>query len=708
MLNGVISFNPDIVKKGLNSILVLLGLTVLAVLLFTPYIPDNISINQGEVTKTTIISPRYIAFETNQDKEKNHALQAEIIKNIGKIYTISPEINQTIKDKLYNVFNILTLQKKKGNTSPEQLKILSYAPKSTINSINQESDNALITLEYLTLLHTEKILSNGLKEINKETLSKSINEQLKDLDLTRLHKAFIRQTILHHVKTNLVFDEPKTNRAINDKLEKKIKHKTTFKEGQPIIYKGDTVTSEHIEILKELNIYGVKLNILKFLGIIFICFLNFLLIERFLYYFSPKTHRHTKYFILIYVVILLICSMALILKSSHFLPDVFINYYLIPITLSAMIVSLLVTPNIALLCGTIISIFVTILYKGDFMVFFYLFYSTTVAAFTTFKAYKRSELIYSGYIIGVFNVLFVVCIGLFKEIHTFTWYGANMLLAFGNGIFSAMIALAVLPYFESLFKITTNQTLLELSNLNHPLLKRLMMTTPGTYQHSIMVATLAEAAAEEINANPVICRVGAYFHDIGKMKRPTFYTENQFSAENPHNNLAPRISKMIISAHPKDGVELAEKYKLPQVLKDIMMEHHGTALVSYFYTQAKQTEEFKDEEYNKEEFRYPGPKPHFRESGIIMLADSVEAAVRSMQKPSPAKIETLIEKIFTDRIADNQLINCPLTLQEIEEVKQTFLKVFKGVYHSRVNYEEEIKNLMSQEKNSKTSKKTGE
>jgi cyclic-di-AMP phosphodiesterase PgpH len=710
MLNGVTSINPTTVKKLLNGILILFGLGLLSLLLFMPYMPDSISIDSGVISKQTISSPRYISFVSVSDKERNTALKTEAINNIGKIYIIDPEINKSIKDTIYAIFKALTLQKKKGNLSDEDKKLLAYIPKSTILYINQESDNALITLEYLTLLHTEKILSDGLKEINKLNLKLAIKEQLKDIGLSKSHKNFISQTILEHIRPNLRFDEVKTNKAIQEKLTTLAYYQTTYKEGQPIIYKGEKVTSEHIEVLKALNIYGLKLNLLKFFGIVIICLLNFVLIERFLFYFRPKIHKHTKYFILIYVVILLICSMTLFLSSSQFLPKIFISYYLVPITMSAMIVSLLVTPNISLLCGSVISIFAAIIYKGDFTVFFYLFFSTTVAAFTTYKAYKRSELIYAGYIIGLANIIFVVAIGLFKEIYSPLWYGANMLLAFGNGIFSAMIALAILPYFESMFKITTNQSLLELSNLNHPLLKRLMMTTPGTYQHSIMVANLAETAAEEINANPVVCRVGAYFHDIGKMKRPTFYTENQFSGENPHDNLAPRISKMIISAHPKDGVALAEKYKLPQVLKDIMMEHHGTSLVSFFYSQAKQTEDFKDEDEdaNKEEFRYPGPKPHFRESGIIMLADSVEAAVRSLKKPSPAKIEALINKIFSERIADNQLVNCPLTLQEIEEIKQTFLKVFKGVYHSRVNYEEEIKNLMTTETEKNSDTKKGE
>lgn len=705
MLRGIKLFDSNNFKTVINTILLLIGLVSLSFLIYSTYIPKNVSITKDEIAKNTITSPRSITFESTADKEKNHALKTEIIQNIGKIYSINQKVNQEVKENIEHIFNIITKKKKKSALTEQEKKQIAYIPKQTLQTLLSDSDNNIITLEYLTLLHTEKVLSNGLKEINPETIKTQLRSQLHEIQLNKNYKSFITDTIVSHAKSNLIYDQSKTTETINKHLEDLTMFKTSFKEGQPIIYKGEKVTSLHIETLQALNMYGVKFNYFKFFGITLIVLLNFIIIERFVYYFSPNIHQHTKYFILIYIIILLICSMSVLLQSSDLLPPTFLAYYLIPITISAMIVSLLITPNISLLCGTIISILITIIYKNDFSVFFYLFYSTTVASFATYKAYKRSEIIYAGYIIGIFNIIFVVALGLYKEINNLIWYAANMLLAFGNGIFSAMIALAILPYFESIFKITTNQKLLELSNLNHPLLKRLMITTPGTYQHSIMVANLAEAAAEEINANPIVCRVGAYFHDIGKMKRPSFYTENQFSQENPHNKLAPRISKLIIAAHPRDGVELAEKYKLPQVLKDIMMEHHGTSLVSFFFSQAKQAEELKDDESTKEEFRYPGPKPHFKESGIIMLADSVEAAVRSMKKPSPAKIEALVEKIFSDKIADNQLINCSLTLKEIETIRLTFLKVFKGVYHSRINYEKEIDNLINEESHKNIGKK---
>ena len=213
-----------------------------------------------------------------------------------------------------------------------------------------------------------------------------------------------------------------------------------------------------------------------------------------------------------------------------------------------------------------------------------------------------------------------------------------------------------------------------------------------------MVANLSEAAAEAIGADVILSRIGAYFHDIGKMKRPIFFSENQFGSSNPHDNLSPRMSKIIISAHAKDGVEMAQKYKLPQILQDIMMEHHGTSLVSFFYDVAKQDASDEAEASLKEDFRYPGPKPQSKESGIIMLADTTEAAIRSIDKPTLTKIENLIEKVFIMKITDHQLNESGLSLYDIEQIKRTFISIFKSIYHSRLDYEEEISKIIEQTK----------
>lgn len=259
------------------------------------------------------------------------------------------------------------------------------------------------------------------------------------------------------------------------------------------------------------------------------------------------------------------------------------------------------------------------------------------------------------------------------------WY-----LGIANGVLSTVITTGFLPFFENIFRVTTPIKLLELSNPNQPLLRRLLLEAPGTYHHSIIVGNLAEAAAEVIGADSLLVRVAAYYHDVGKTKRPYFFVENQLMQDNPHDKLAPTLSTLIITSHIKDGVDMASRSGLPESVINIIREHHGTTLVPYFYHKA--TESAKEELVDEKEFRYVGPKPQTTESAIVMLADSVEAAVRSLSRPTPGRIEGLIRKIIKERLQDGQFDECDLTLKDLDAVANAFVRVLSGIYHPRIEY----------------------
>ena len=267
-----------------------------------------------------------------------------------------------------------------------------------------------------------------------------------------------------------------------------------------------------------------------------------------------------------------------------------------------------------------------------------------------------------------------------------------------NGIISSMIVLGTLPLFESTFQIITPYGLAELADHNQPLLKRLQIEAPGTYHHSLMVSNLCEAAAEAIGANPILARVGAFYHDIGKLKRPLFFVENQsyFGIENPHTKLNPRLSKMVITAHPKDGVELAKEYHLPSVINNFILQHHGEGLAKYFYNQAVQEEGI--ENVKEDQFRYTGPKPNMKETAILMIADAVESAVRSLKNPTPEEIDNIIDKIIVERLNDTQLADSPLTLHDIKVIAATFSRILRGMQHNRIKYQENIVEEFSKNK----------
>lgn len=414
---------------------------------------------------------------------------------------------------------------------------------------------------------------------------------------------------------------------------------------------------------------------LDILNTLLITFLSFLLLERFAYHFYFKIYKQLKYFVLSFSIIALTLLISAFISRLSLLPAPFEPIFLIPVTLPCIALALLITPNISLVCGFITALLLSLQMNYSFPLFMFAFFSAAVSTFSTYAVTKRSDLIFSGYIVGLFNGVFIIVYGLTAGILSPLWYAYNALLGFGAGVLASMISLSLIPYLESLFKITTNHTLLELSKLNHPLLKRLMATAPGTYQHSLMVASLAEAAGEKLKANSILCRVGSYFHDIGKMKRPLFFTENQFGNENPHNTLTDIKSKAIIEAHVEDGVELAKKHKLPTPIIEIIAQHHGTSTISIF-----------TDPNTQEPYRYKGPKPNTKEATIIMLADVVEATIRSKKEHSFDDITATVNKIFLEKIQDGQCDHSPLTLQEIDVIKETFLNIFKTMHHQRLDY----------------------
>jgi putative nucleotidyltransferase with HDIG domain len=264
---------------------------------------------------------------------------------------------------------------------------------------------------------------------------------------------------------------------------------------------------------------------------------------------------------------------------------------------------------------------------------------------------------------------------------------------FVGGILSGVIATGILPLVEMSFRFTTDIKLLELANLDQPLLRELMVQAPGTYHHSVIISNMVEATAKAVQANPLLAKVSAYYHDIGKMKKPLYFIENQMGGENKHEKLAPSMSGLILISHAKDGVELAKKHKLGREITDIIQQHHGTSLISFFYQKAKDLmvkKGGKSTGLTEEDFRYPGPKPQTKEAGLVMLADMVEAASRSLIDPTPARIKGMAQKIINKAFSDGQLDECELTLKDLHEIAKSFNKTLSGIFHQRVEYPEAV------------------
>jgi len=384
-----------------------------------------------------------------------------------------------------------------------------------------------------------------------------------------------------------------------------------------------------------------------------------------------------------------------------------VRYYYIPVAAVSMLAALLFNERgLVFLISVLSALLVGIICGHNFHLSMVFLLGSLTGGWVVFGARRRSQIIKAGFYAGLVQFATPALLNPSKEFLLYErFFFAYTVPLIGNGIICAGIVAVTLPIFEYLFKVLTNISLLELADFNNPILKEMIVKAPGTYHHSLMVGNLAEAAANSIGANSLLARVGAYYHDIGKTEKAGYFSENQSDAESKHDNLKTTMSKMIIINHVKEGLELAKKYRLSPVLSEFITQHHGTSLAHYFYWRALVKLESGDKEVEEEVFRYPGPKPQRRETAIVLLADSVEAATRTLEDPTPNRIEELVRKIINNKFIDGQLDECELTLKDLERISATFVKALTAIYHSRVKYPE-IKNgnsnNQSAEKNHKT------
>jgi len=360
--------------------------------------------------------------------------------------------------------------------------------------------------------------------------------------------------------------------------------------------------------------------------------------------------------------------------------------YGIPLASGAMTICLFLGLELAIPMAMITAIGTAIIFKNRFDIFLYFLINSSMAAFWMQNCRERKVFIKAGLKLGVMNVILVTVIDSYLGGSSITKLLWDWAFAFTGGVGAGIVTAGITPLIEIAFGYTTDIKLLELANLDQPILRRLMIEAPGTYHHSVVVGTMVEAAASEIDANSLLAKVCGYYHDIGKIKKPLYFIENQTNGINRHDKLAPSMSSLILIAHIKDGVEIARKNKLGQVIIDTISQSHGTSLISFFYEKAKQLKG--EDAVNIDNFRYPGPKPQTREAGLVMLADMVEAASRTLTNPTPSKIRGLVQHLINKAFSDGQLDDCELTLKDLHKIAKSFYNILSGMYHHRIEYPE--------------------
>lgn len=356
----------------------------------------------------------------------------------------------------------------------------------------------------------------------------------------------------------------------------------------------------------------------------------------------------------------------------------------LPVPLGGVLFTVLLNARMAFAGSLCLTLLAGLMLDAPLPYFLYAFVGSVVGIFAIARRRERTLFFRAGAAVALANIYTLTALmlvggrsdGLF----------ADAIGGVVNGAILAVLATGILPLLEHPFERTTTFTLLDLSNLDNPLLRYMVLTVPGTYHHSIMVGTLAEAAAEAVGADGLLCRVGAYYHDIGKTRHPSYFIENQSDAADRHTRLAPSLSRTIVISHVKEGIELARAFGLPEVLVDLIPQHHGTRLVSFFFQRAKEAADPEIQAVKEEDYRYPGPKPQTREAAILMLADTVEAATRSLTDPTPARLRGVVQRVINDIFADGQLAECDLTLRDLHIIATSFVRILTGIFHHRIEY----------------------
>lgn len=543
-------------------------------------------------------------------------------------------------------------------------------------------------------------------------LRERINKLSRKSETIRILWAIFREGL----KPNLIYSEEGTTRAINRAIGLLEPELVLFEEGDTLIEPGAMITPSDIERIAKYRSVEVEKrgNSLVFnkLFIERLTLTAILIIVAFVYIKEglSEVHKRNRAIAITAVSILLnllIIRIIMEIGESAFAdtrPSLSMLPYVAPYALAPILVAVLVGGAPAVLSALIVSVIFGIIQNNSVEFILIAFLSGVIGGYISNNIRKRSKLVRAGLIAGITAGLAGAAIGLLSGF-SLTLIGQQTIVALMVGLLTGVLAVGLLPIFEQIFKITTEITLLELTDFNHPLLRRMQIEAPGTYHHSLMVANLSENAAAAIGASPLLCRVCCLFHDIGKLVKPEYFTENQRDRSNPHDEKNPSMSALVIKAHVKEGVEMARKEKLPRVIIDVIRQHHGTTLIQYFYHQAQEKEKQsntplsqaekvtnkKDSEESAKKvdestYRYDGPKPEFKESAIIFFADSVEAASRSLKKVSQPNVEELIDQIFKNRIEDGQLDKCPLTFHELNLIRKSFIYTVLNMQHARIEY----------------------
>jgi len=673
--------------------------------------PEKLELSLFSVAPSTIRSPA-----TVEDKASTEIKRKEAINQVQPVYALKNEYTQNRVDLITSIFqaaidvnNDIKEDQEKQDTGsdgaaatdePSDSDKTSQLKAKLTSSVSKELSNQVFTAlihatndelaiaKDLTVTAINNVMTKRISADEVENAKKRVEEELKYTTLNDELKLAAIDLGRYAVIQNEFYD-PNATEELRQQAAENVEP-VKILQGQIIAEEGELINQDIYRQLKLVGLINNDHSYKPFIGLVLLITIS---LSAIYYYFEQMklSPEKRQIYLLLYGIIFIFSIFIMKIIS---LLQVFSFEgigYIFPAALSGMLIKILIDEKLAIFMSILMAVCGSILFNEgitgtlNFSIGIYFLFSSIAAILFLNSQNRRSKIFQAGTFSSVINVLTIGALMLLPNgQYSSAEYGYHFITALVSGLISAVLTVGLLPFFEASFGILSTIRLIELSNPNHPLLRKILMEAPGTYHHSVMVANLAESACEAIGANGLLARVASYYHDIGKTKRPNFFIENQINHDNPHDKLPPDKSATIIIAHVIDGAAILKKYHMPKEIIDIAEQHHGTTLLKFFYHKALQSEST----IKEEEYRYPGPKAQTKESAVVGIADSVEAAVRSLSQTTPELIESLVKKIVTERLEDGQLNECDITMKEIETVSHTLCETLKGIFHSRIEYPE--------------------
>ncbi len=656
----------------------LLTLLVLVVIIGADELPPRFDLRVGQPSPRDIEAPRTIEFT---DLTRTEALRAEARRTVAPVLRPAPGQVAAARSAASQAFAAIE-SARPSMAGPPALRIAAIRKaaglplsESAAEAAAGMSKNDLAVARRVTLAALDQVLGEGVREEDLPAARERTRGIVRVSALPPGPAALAGEVAAAVVRPTMEIDAARTaeRRDRADDLVKPVR--TRVQRGEMILRKGDVVTPAHLQILAVAGVYPPRVTWSAIGGVAVIVALLLLATGAYLWRFHPEIWAQDRSLILWSLIVVGTIFLAQILGAPRF------SDYLMPSAAGAMLLAILLGPRVAIYSAAVLAVLVGLVAGRDLAPVVVAFTGGVVGVFATRQIHRRSDFGMAGLLVGVANIAAAIGIGLVEGLG-YREMSANAGYAGLNGLLAGVVTIGFLPFLEQLFGLITPIKLLELANPAHPLLRRLQLEAPGTYHHSIMVGNLAEAAAEAVGADALLVRVGTYYHDVGKLRRPAFFVENQMGIENPHEKMAPSLSALTVAAHVRDGLDLAREYGLPHAVADFIPQHHGTTRLAYFYHQALE----RGDAFDEAAFRYEGPKPQTPETAIVMLADATEAAVRSLTRPTPDRLEEVVRRLIREKLDDGQLDECGLTFRDLDRIATAFVRILTGMLHPRLEY----------------------